>query len=94
MSKQNATVQTVRCIVAGSGGNGPVLLPVRAVVTDDEYDVGVHYDLARELASEHGLSETLVVFDQYDGAAVGDVDLFDISSVDWDATPVMTSDPL
>lgn len=38
-------------------------------VTQEQYDNGDHYDLAKENAADNGFEEPMVAFDQNDGAA-------------------------
>ena len=44
-------------------------------VTQEQYDTGDHYDLAKENAADNGFEEPMVAFDQNDGAARQLVDL-------------------
>lgn len=62
---------TIRCIVACFDSNGkPEFFPCVVNVTDSEYNDGLHYRTAIELASEKGYDASLigsVVFDENDG---------------------------
>jgi hypothetical protein len=59
----------VKCVVAGNAGCGPCFMRVTVAVTSEQYDDGVHYDKAREVAKKQHMDPPFVVFDSVDGPA-------------------------
>lgn len=55
---------SVKMLVACSNANGsPELLPLNVLVTQDEYDLGYHYDAARIYCDVNGYEGPYVCFD-------------------------------
>lgn len=59
---------TVKCVVACHNASGePDLFFCKVKCTEDQYEVGDHYERAEDYAKEQGYSGPMVVFDENDG---------------------------
>lgn len=68
MSKK--TKRDVKCIVACTNAEGsPDFYPCMVEVTQEQFDNGDHYDIAKDLAVDQRYEGEMVVFDEEDGPA-------------------------
>jgi hypothetical protein len=61
----------VKCVIIGHRYGTAEFSCVRVECSQDDYQLGLHYDLATEWASEHGYggSDPFVVWDEYEAPA-------------------------
>ena len=59
----------VRVLVLGTTGEGSEFYGATVDVTQEQYDEGEHYELAKELAREQSFEEPMMAFDENDVAA-------------------------
>lgn len=64
----------------------PDLYFVKVNCTEDQFDCGDHYDIAKATAINEGYDEPLVAFDEYDPAGRAMLPLFH-----WDSASVIES---
>ena len=73
----------VKCVVAAINSNGsPDLFLVQVECTHDEFNDGLHYDKAINLAELEGYEPKLVIDEHDDG-----FDLINTEVIDWDGAP-------
>ncbi len=73
----------MKCVVAGNGADGtPTFCPVIVRCSDNEVDLGEHYDAAEVYASENDY-EPMLVYDELDGPEW----LF--AQFEWDTVPIV-----
>lgn len=78
---------TVRCAVGCHGCDGPELLFVRVVCSQEQYEDGVHYETAAEGISEDlHLDGPFWVTDENDPAGI----VMTLCK-DWEKTPILTA---
>lgn len=64
----NTKIKKIKCVVACFDSQGkPTFFPCIIECTEQEYEIGEHYCMAREKAREAGYENSMVVFDQHDG---------------------------
>lgn len=56
----------VKVVVAAEGFNGPDLYFCKVECTEEQYDNGDHYDVAKSAANENGYEGSMVAFDEND----------------------------
>ena len=57
----------IKCVVACTSTEGPDFYFCKVACTQEEYDTGVHYEVAEAAAEEDGYDRTMVTFDENDG---------------------------
>lgn len=77
----------VKCVVAAmSGGVGPDFYFCKVDVPAENYDVGIHYEIAEDAAEAEGYDRPMVAFDENDGPEW----LFE--HFNWDNADIITGD--
>lgn len=71
-----------KVIVGGHSFNGPEFFPVKVVCSENDYNLGFHYDYAQEWASAEGIDGPYFLFDSHDPAYVN-------CFLDWSVAPVV-----
>lgn len=72
----------VRMVVAAHGFDGPDLYFCKVECSQEQYDDGEHYDIAKSAAKENGYDEPMVAFDENDPPKA----MFDL--FEWDTATV------
>lgn len=59
--------EPIKCVVACHGGDGPTFCYVVVNCTQEQYDDGQHYEVAKDHARDMNFDGPMVVYDEHDG---------------------------
>lgn len=57
----------VKCVVAAMTSNGPDFFFCKVRCAQDDYDNGLHYEIAEDAAGNDGYERPMVAYDENDG---------------------------